>query len=189
MTLDELITELQEKHNAEWCNLYGEPGYTQPAEGVIFANWNNIEQAHQEMLEAAGYELEWSDEWTIDYDNNKAYRTSPDSYFWEPSVAYTEDGEMLTPDDSPHDWIEAMAVSDPSNKAQCLPSWITPEDLVEAGFVKSSGDMESGFFEGQTDDPKAEAIKLFYQGAIRVVFRKIENSQFYTKWEVWKEME
>ena len=38
-------TELEaicNQYNIEWCSHYGEPGYTDPPRGILFANWNNI---------------------------------------------------------------------------------------------------------------------------------------------------
>ena len=83
-TIEEALQWLQDEHNAEFASKYGEPGYQDPEKGILLANWNNVPSNMQKWLENAGYSLEWSDEWTVDYNNDKAYRTSPDSYSWEP---------------------------------------------------------------------------------------------------------
>ena len=70
----------------------------------------------------------------------------------------------------------------------CLPSRITESDLQEAGFKLFRGDLESGWHHGQTDDPQAIAKLAFDDGAYRVVFRKVENSQFYIRFECWVDM-
>lgn len=84
-----------EKHNFyfDTADHYGEPGYTDPEEDIILANWNDCPSNLQEYLESAGFSLEWSDEWVC-ADNHPvyAYRISPDSYFWRPSYVQTVHG-------------------------------------------------------------------------------------------------
>lgn len=174
-----ILVALQEKHNAEWCEKYGEKGYTDPEKGIIFCNWNNVSKRIQDYLEKAGYELEWEDEWTIDYDYGKAYRISPDSYGWQSAIHYTDSGEMLTPDDDITDWIEEFQ----NNPRKALPSRITPERLMEEGWELRQGGYENGFFNGQDDDP-AKAYKEF-KDEYDVLFRLSEVSQFYLRFEVW----
>jgi len=78
---------------------YGEPGYTleDGKRAILFGNWNEIDnesEAFKEWLEKE-FELEWCDEWVMDYVNGKAYRTQPDGYEWQPSYVLTGDGEIL----------------------------------------------------------------------------------------------
>jgi hypothetical protein len=182
--LNDIFEYLQENFYAEWCGKYGEPGYNDPEKGVVFANWNDVPKAIQEALEEAGYELEWSDEWTIDYNNDKAYRTSPSSYHWEPQWVMG-DGEYIFPDDGADAFIEECSMTDQGQPQRCLPSSITPQDLKEEGYALFKADLENGWHPGQTDDPQELAKQAFDQGAERVVFRKTENSQFYIRFEAW----
>jgi len=178
--LDTLLNHLQDQ-GAEYCSYYGEPGYDQPKVGVLLYNWNTVSKEDMDLLELAGYSLEWSDEWTIDYDNNKAYRTSPDCYHWQSSVWWNDDGQMFTPDDDVSDWIANMA-NDPMT---ALPSWITQADLEEAGFSKYSDHEESGLHTGMDADPRErfKEIKERFGDDCDVVFRMSEASQFYVVWE------
>jgi hypothetical protein len=182
-TTQHLINLLCEKYDAQWCSFYGEPGYTNPKEGIIFANWNDIPSNIGDYMEAAGYEFEWSDEWVIDYDYSKAYRCSPSSYDWEPSFRYTERGDMLTPDDSDiTDWISEH--EDKPNKV--LPSFITGEQLAALGYEKYGEDYESGLHQGMDADPR----KIYQQvqdefKPTSVVFRLADTSQFYITFECW----
>ena len=84
----ETIERLLEKRGAypQWAPEYGEPGYNEaPANGIIFADWNQVNKRVYAWLEKHGFALEWSDEWTVIWDNDgKAYRTSPDCYQWRP---------------------------------------------------------------------------------------------------------
>lgn len=187
--IQKALNYLQEKHNAEWALSYGEPGYQDPDRGVILCNWNNTPSGLGEWLESCGYSLEWSDEWLIDYDNGKAYRTSPDCYSWQPQTMHTNDGELLTPDDGASAWVDELAMSDHGHPCKAVPSWITESDLIENGFELFAGDFETGFHTGQTDAPEPVARRAFDAGASRVIFRITGSGQFDINWECWVEKE
>jgi len=120
---------------------YGEPGYTNPPEGrrILFADWNDVPATLQDRLERQGYELEWSDEWYFDSGRSpaKAWRTQPDDMSWEPRIKLV-DGDILTPDDDPDDWI-AESLNEESDP---LPSWFSDVDLRRHGFEKSNEDYD-----------------------------------------------
>jgi hypothetical protein len=186
--LDVIIEWLQDQHDCGYASTYGEPGYTDPEKGILFANWNNIPRAFFDYLEAQGYSLEWSDEWMVT-DEGRAYRTSPDSYSWEPSIIYTEDGEVITCDD-PAGAIEALAMTDYAQLPQCVPSWVGGHDLEDAGYERwpdpDEAAFEAGWHPGQNDDPAKIAKQAWEARAWeRLVFRKVENSQFYSRFECW----
>lgn len=189
--LQKAITYLTESHNAEWAECYGEPGYGQPEKGVILADWNNIPKGLADWLEKCGYKLEWSDEWAIVYSGaqSKAYRTQPDSYSWEPSLILSDDGEYISPDDGADCAIDECAMSDQAHPCRLLPHWVTENDLIEAGFVRVAEHQESGHHPGQTDEPAPIAKAQFDNGASRVVFKRIESSQFYSVWDAWAQFE
>src|SRR5262245_2729049 len=89
-------TATSEIENIGWAAEYAEPGYQQPRKGVLWANWNNLPRDLGDLLEKAGWACEWSDEWTTCDACQKAIRTEPDSFCWEPSYAVGEhDGEVL----------------------------------------------------------------------------------------------
>jgi hypothetical protein len=183
-----IINHLCEKHSAEYCTQYGEPGYQDPEEGIIFCNWNNVPKWVGDYLEEAGYSCEWEDEWYIDYGYSKAYRTSPDSYGWEPQIMFSESsGEYMTPDDPISDWIQECSVQSPNDRMRALPSWISTDALSEEGFSKYNGIYETGWHLGQTDDPRKTTQEIFEKvsDALDVVFRIVETSQFYIVWEAW----
>lgn len=167
----------------EFALAYGEPGYEAKL-GVVMANWNHVPKRVFDILERAGWGCEWCDEWTV-CGNGKAWRTQGDSYFWQPSAIVTNDGELLTRDDDASEWIAEMEMTDVGHPMQVLPGWITAEDLQGAGYTLRNDAQESGFHPGQTDDPAPLARAAFAEGAQAVVFRRIENSQFYSKWQCW----
>lgn len=130
-----------------------------------------------QQLEAQGVSFEWYDEWVIDHDHDKAYRTQPDSYLWQPSHVMTEDGALLTPDDDVETWID-WATEDGASR--CLLSNVTDEsDVLGAGFERHNGQFESGWHPGQDDDPKviADAIREQH-GDVDIVFMLDSTGQF-----------
>lgn len=175
LTLRALLA-LCEVNNREcdYCDTYGEPGYSDPTAGILFANWNDIPKALCDRLERQGYELEWSDEWYIDHQSGKAYRTSPDSYGWESSLMYSErSGEYLTPDDDVSDWVAECE----NNAHAALPSWVAQSDIEALGWELSPDIFESGLHPGQTDDPRAIAKTLKASGR-EFLFQIADRGQF-----------
>jgi hypothetical protein len=83
---------MSEIENLGFAPHYSEPGYDQPSKGILFANWNYFFSRIDSLLEAYGYTVEWSDEWTTCDECNGAIRTSPDSFWYEPSFAETSSG-------------------------------------------------------------------------------------------------
>ncbi len=125
----------------ECTSEYGEPGYENPKAGVLLANWNKVRDRTQRWLERHGYALEWEDEWVIDYDGQRAYRTQPDSHDWEPSFILADDGRIIgKPDimkgDCIDDYIEYLV--DSSQRKDRL-----GVDWTKHGFVKI-GSYERG---------------------------------------------
>lgn len=188
-TIDDLLVELADNHDAEWCRHYGEPGYHQPETGIVFADWNDIDKEVQTLLEAAGFELEWIDEWYIDYAHGKAWRTAENSYHWQSSLVVTDEGDILTPDDGVQAVFDEVVMTHPKGRICPLPAWVLTEHLIYAGFERANDDWyESGFHHDQNDNPETIAQKLFEQGACEVVFQINQVSQFYTRFSAWAKM-
>jgi hypothetical protein len=148
----------------DYADEYGEPGYNAD-QGVMIGDWwcrdkdcsqgeglHGVEVHYPQLTEMAenGWELEWYDEWVVDHDNSKAYRLNADSYSWQPSTMFTDDCELITPDDSIEVWIEQVV----NNPNRCLPTVVwSGADLEAAGFKAYQCGYESGWHPGQTDDP------------------------------------
>ncbi len=171
-----------EIENMDFAPAYAESGYTQPDRGILFANWNYFPRDIGDVLERAGYAIEWSDEWTRCDNCNKAIRTSADCYDWQPSYVWLHDCPVcvtcLNGDAS--EWLESM--EDNPKRAVNVPQ----VDMAKWGYVKIQGQFESGFHPGQTDNPESIYDKLVADGHKRIVFRIDEVSQFYTVFSVWK---
>lgn len=185
---------------------YVEPGYG-PGPALL-GNWNeprwlerdlsdaNKEKASrlwarmQSALEKVGAQLEWDDEWSSCGDCGRIVRTSGDSYSWQPSFAIVNDCELIC-----HECLQ----SDPEpllqdlegDASRCLT--IDSIDPSEHGYHKlNAKPLESGWHPGQTDSPVRVILRLMSiitpSGPIevkRILFQLHENSQFYSRWNVW----
>ena len=177
---------LVEKH-AQYCEFashYGEPGYTDPKLGILFANWNNVPQFISDALERRGFELEWSDEWIIQHETDKAYRTSPDCYSWTPYYHLTNGGEVIGGDEieaDPDDYIEEIL-------NDCHKVNVFDIDFEAHGFTEvQEDDFETGWHPGQNDDPAKVFAHLKQSNPDHdFLFDITEQSQFYMKWKVWR---
>lgn len=170
------------------CSQYGEQGYTleQDKKAILFANWNNFDKYpnFMEWVEQ-NYEIEWSDEWVIDYNESKAYRTSPNSYGWQQQVRITDDGELITPDSDIEDWIYYCVMTDYNQQARCLPDFIEEELLVEQGFKLISEDLENGWY-GRVDNPNKIAEEVFNEDKYEeIIFTLDSVGQFSMNFSVY----
>ncbi len=177
---------------------YAEPGYGSAVGIIATGNWNTITKWNDEtkehdlisdlpkrvgdIFEKMGIECEWSDEWSECHGCNKLIRTSADSYSWQPSYWVT-DSEILCVEcvkEDPDAYLEAHE----GDADTCIS--IEDIDPADHGYVKVNEDSyESGWHPGQTDDPQKVAAELTAKGVKRYLFRKDENSQFYSKWSVY----
>jgi hypothetical protein len=170
-TLELIRTKIEDTNNGDPCevaNEYGEPGYQSVyTNGVILGNFwcrcDKIESAHGlhpieahyprifAALAEQGYELEWNDEWVIDWETGKAWRTSADSYSWTPSVVHDEYGELITPDSDIDEWI-GWAKNETSRAL--TRSMVDREALEAEGWELVSEGHESGWYPGQDANPE-----------------------------------
>jgi hypothetical protein len=181
-----LVNKHTRYDETQYAESYGEPGYTNPERGILFANWNDVPGYIQEGLERRGFDLEWSDEWIIATSSwpCKAYRASPDCYSWTPYYVLTDDGEVVGGDEIEEDpdwYVNEYLLNDPTH---CN---VFKIDFAKLGFKRvSEDDFESGWHPGQTDDPNAVFNRLREELPDHdLVFDLTEQSQFYTKWNIW----
>jgi hypothetical protein len=179
---------------------YGEPGYRLGSgkDGIILGDYNgnygDRESANGTFVDthprfmtqlAEQYELEWHDEWTIDYDNDKAYRTQADSYSWQSSILWTESGDMLTPDDSLETWVDEL-----KNNPKKILTHFGPTELRAIGFERWPADdeyFESGWHPGQTDDPTTvtEHVRHELGDTVDILFYLDHAQQFDIRWTAY----
>ena len=144
------------------CAEYGEPGYTleEGKTSILFGDWNELDKYPNIMgFIEKHFEIEWSDEWVIDYENYKAYRCSPDSYSWQPSYVLHKTGEVLGVDfinDMSHrEFFEFLDTMDYFNNPKTAINLCgfkpRGEDITKD--VLGREQAESGWYEGQDDKP------------------------------------
>lgn len=164
------------------CVGYAEPGYGTDEDVIVFGDWNDKRPAWgwkvrtlsgdrftsapnttkadtlpsrlSRALETAGVNTEWHDEWVRCGDCYRAFRSSGDSYSWTMYGAYVEGAadfycaDCLTKD--PESLLEEYV-----NDASRALTFLSGPDLVALGFAQHNGTFESGWHEGQDDDPHA----------------------------------
>ena len=179
-----------------YANEYAEPGYTAGARGILFANWNDRDHYDpvtktrvtddttmsrlSKLAERAGYEIEWSDEWTT-CSCGKAVRTSPDSYGWTRSFA-EYDGEIscvkcVTAD--PTDYLESLEGNSDAAETMDIA-------LGDYGYVKVNDESyQHGWHPGQNDSPAVIAKSLRTRGISRFLFRIDGVGQFDVNFSVY----
>jgi hypothetical protein len=175
----------------DWSSEYAEPGYSSPACGILFGNWNDPggqrngkskPERFAKIAEYAGYECEWHDEWSTCNDCNCAIRTSPNSYIWRMSYAIVKSDLLLCAEcirNSPDDYL-AELTNNP-NRADTLDI-----DLASFGFQPFNGQYENGLHPGQNDNPRIifKQIRAQYPDA-DVVFQIPSVGQFDVQFTAW----
>lgn len=168
-----------EAENVTYAPDYAEPGYHHPGKGIVFANWNTFPRGLDDILERAGYAVEWSDEWSTCDDCGRAVRTSGNSYGWQASYQLVNDCEIVCNDCI--DWAERLeAIED--DPTQAVPRACDP---AEHGYHRIS-EHESGWHPGQTDDPRVILKALHTAGKKGIVFRVSDVGQFDVHFETWQ---
>ena len=188
----------------DWASDYAEPGYsvTREDRGILFGNWNAIDrydaktqtrvkvsdapERFAKIAESAGYDIEWSDEWSTCHGCNKAVRTSPDSYSYTPSYAIVNECELLCHEcllDDTAAYLEELT----DNPNACVTESLARQiDFEAEGFTKVNTDRyESGLHPGMNDNPQAITKELQAKGYDRILFVQTEQSQFYITFDVY----
>ena len=171
-----------EIENIGYAPDYAERGYTSPEKGILFANWNYFPRDVYAKLESYGYALEWSDEWATCGHCCKAFRTTADSYGWQPAGVITNGGDCV---------CEGCFTESDIADFEDSPSYafnFAHLDLAEFGYQKIEGDFESGFHPGQTDDSEEIFKRLQAAGHERIVFQVDTVGQFDIRFSVWEKI-
>lgn len=172
---------------------YAEPGYD--GEVIVLGNFNKITRWKDgqsqdiddtpcrvsDLLEKAGADIQWSDEWTFCGDCGKLVRTSADSYSWKRS--YVElDGDIRCCECVEKDPEEYLA-SQENNGGSCVT--LDGIDLGEHGYNQAFAGLQNGLHDGMADDPKFIARNLNDAGITRFLFKLDDPSQFYIEFSLW----
>ena len=162
---------------------YAERGYSDSAKGVLFANWNYFSHKATDLLERAGYSIEWEDEWTTCAGCGKALRTNGDSYGWQPSYFNAVDScEFYCLECAD---IESVLESYEDKPTRAFNDHIDPSKY---GYHKLEGDFESGLHPGQNDNPSEIYSRLRASGHSRLLFSVDSVGQFDIRFSVWEKI-
>lgn len=139
-------------------------------------------------LSRIGVECEWLDEWSSCYDCGKLVRTSPDSYSYTPQFAYLDECDLVCSDCIESIGEDALESAGLIDNAQSAVTFFTSTQLESFGYQlwNEGHSFESGWFDGQTDDPATvlSAVKSAHPES-SVVFLIDESSQFYSRWSAY----
>lgn len=175
-------TRRQQIEYIQYAHSYGEPGYDDPAKGILFGDWNYFSKDAVDILERMGYSCEWEDEWTTCCECGKALRTSATSYGWKPSY-FASDCEITCRECTDMESYLESLEDDPSTALNN--DDINPE---EYGYELVQGEFENGFHPGQNDNPKAIYARLKDQGYSRLLFVIDNVGQFDMEFSVWRKI-
>lgn len=190
-------------HNMRICqcwkegeSAYAEPGYSY-AEAVVLGDFNRYggkwdpekrqrvgerDTARRvgDLLERAGVEIEWDDEWCECGSCGKLFRHSPDGYGWT-LYGWISDCECFCGDcvkEDPEEYLEWLA--EDSGRANTIVS-----DLTEHGWAKLELEFERGLHEWQASDPAKIRQGLESLGFSRVIFEIDAVGQFDCRFSVY----
>ncbi|KPK66697.1 MAG: hypothetical protein AMS21_00660 [Gemmatimonas sp. SG8_38_2] len=188
MTADDVLTRLlDDGHIVETAEKYSEPGYDDPPAGrlILFSDWSGVSEHDMAVLENAGHEMEWSDEWDKCDECSGAVRTSANCYLWKPAYYRNKDDIVCERCVLANDG-ETRRYIDWCNGDFTRAITIDGIDLEKFGYKKlNDHSLQTGFHGGMNDDPETLGRNLQKVGVTEFVFVIDENSQFYTNWSVW----
>lgn len=178
---------------------YASPRYGSADATIVLGNWNTKRYAREgdapltkdetmparlaRVLERAGAEVEWLDEWTSCSECYRAIRTEPDSYGWKPEYAWLEDCDIVCSACLLEDVAGSIDAGDYVNNPDKAITWADGATLEREGWTQWAPDdpqqYENGWHPGQDDNPREIlASILAADGDADVVFLIDETGQF-----------
>ncbi|RLF26234.1 MAG: hypothetical protein DRN14_07165, partial [Thermoplasmata archaeon] len=172
------VSLLRDDFIEHYASEYGEPGYTKDngEDSIITADWNGMPDGILNIITSNGYVIEWSDEWVQDYEDDKLYRSSPDSWSWEPSFFFSDEG-VHGIEGNEELYISTM-IGEPH---KLLSAEIDPGKY---GFVDLEGVCHETGWYGKIEDP-ADIFDFFEDEYSEMVVQTCSRGQFSINWKVW----
>lgn len=176
-----------------------EPGYSPDAVWAL-GNWNpkrwwrdgdpplTLDESRPvrlaDALEKQGVVCHWLDEWTVCYGCMRIVRTEPDSYSWQPSYYWFEDGDLMCQECAKQAMDDLL--DDHINKPEKALTFVTANELIEEGFEKYNGTYRSGWYPpDQTHANPKELYDTHSSAWEEIVFRLGYVRQFDLGFEMW----
>jgi hypothetical protein len=188
LTRDEVVQILEEDHNiiTDYAEEYGEPGYENNGKTILFGDWNYISNEVFEWLEEE-YNLEWLDEWIVNYNDSVAFRTQPNSWGWMQSFFLDDESEPIAIKGNEKEYIET---GDFINNCHSIVANVDEETMKKLGFIKIDQDDHCSGWYAHCEMPcdfieKNIPQELIDNNKIEYVFYSEGKGQFAISWSVW----
>jgi len=188
LTREEVVQILEEDQGiiTDWALEYGEPGYENNGKSILFGDWNYISNDVFDWLEEA-YNLEWSDEWIVNYNDSVAFRTQPNGWGWMQAFFLNEELEPIAIEGNEKEYIET---GDFINNCHAIVANVSEEKMEELGFVQISQDDHCSGWYDFCEEPcvfieKNIPQELIDSGKLEYVFYNEGKGQFSINWSVW----
>ena len=199
LTYNQLRNFLYDGTVYDYADDYGEPGYTRDNDNdapILIGYWwcrcdatPDLHSITDHYPELDDHDLLWSDEWVVV--DNKAYRTKPDSYGWQPTaILPPDDCEYVVPaEEGLPATIEMLdAIDNP--RTAIFARWFSPADLADDGWTIYEPDdphfYESGWHPHQTDDPETVLATISENlPDHETVFYISATGQFDIRWQAY----
>jgi hypothetical protein len=202
MTLDYVFTKCTghdtqywyERGELDWFDKYANPR-EDSRKGVLTANWNKFPRPDDHgfnwtrqgkkfghILEAMGYNLEWSDQTSRCDHCNGCITDGPDYYGDSAHYAFLVECNVLCEHCIRANFAEEYLEGLENNPR--IGMFINGIDPAEYGYEELESNFQNGFHPGQTDDPKKIFARLKGKYS-RLLFVIDELGQFDVHFSVW----
>lgn len=145
---------------------------------IIAANWNEVDGRIPNLLERAGFEVEWSDTVARCDECNRAVETQPTHAEWKPRYHIFDCAIVCERCIDAEELLAELAGTTRMLTFDRI-------DPAEHGYVCVKDNAENGLHHGMDDDPKAFARVLRERGVNDFIFRLDSKSMFYSTFSVW----
>ena len=146
----EIIYEAVQQGRADidYVSTYGEPGYSNPEEDklIYLGDWNKYPRISN-FLENLGNHIQWSDEWIIDYNNDRCFKHSTGSFIISDCDIFLSKKDLEENEDYMPTYLEYI-VNNPTKADNFNIDW------TKYGFKRVEKLFNNGYY-GRVDDPKA----------------------------------
>jgi hypothetical protein len=138
------------ENGIQWVERYADSNCVNSINGILLGDWNRYPKRLCAILERAGYDVEWEDEYARCSQCRNAIRISPNSYSWKALFITFDDGDFFCSDCIKEDLDRYEEhLLNHSNRADTLDI-----DWSKRGFTQFNKESyENGWHPGQNDDP------------------------------------
>ena len=132
-----------------YCSKYEEVRYSDPEKKILFGNWNDVPSEAIDLLEDSGYEVEYDDEWIIDYDKDKAHKIVPSDGGFPSYIIY--DGMIIDKEEALSDiefYTDILKCLSMDGKIEAD---VFSIDFASSGWTKRECELTVGYHRADSD--------------------------------------